>query len=89
MGRKRAGETAGNIMTSLRTLLATVCLAFSLHGSANGQPPPQQPPPPAEAAKPADSPRKPDGSAIAVSYTIALVATIVILLLICVPARRE
>ncbi|MBM3994335.1 MAG: hypothetical protein FJ303_09320 [Planctomycetes bacterium] len=74
-------------MTSLRILLATVCLAFSLNGPATGQP--QQPPPAAEAAKPADTLRKPDGSTIAVSYTIALVVTIVIMLLICVPARRE
>lgn len=75
----------------LRSLLAGMCLTLMLCGSALGQggPPQPPPPPPAEAVKPADSLRKPDGSAIAVSYTLALVAAVFIMILICVPARRE
>ena len=57
-----------------------------------GQPPPPPPPPPPEKAaelpKGADTKRG-DGPSVFVAYTLAAIGTIVVMVLVCFPARRE
>ena len=51
----------------------------------------QQPAPPPEQAKPAEpaAPPSRDGASMLVAYTLAFLGILVVLLLLCVPARRD
>jgi hypothetical protein len=77
----------------LRAWVAAGCFLLNCGSAVNGQGTPPQPvvaEKPTEAAKPAETKRiERDGFSQVVSYTLAAVGTIIVMVLICMPARRE
>ena len=66
--------------------LAAGCLLLADSNAALAQPVL----PPADAQKVADTKSfQREGASLAVSYTLALIATIIVMVLVCMPARRE
>ena len=68
-------------------IAGTLAMTWGAPASANA------PPPVAEEKKPeppkAEEPKKIDSSSQVVHYTLAGIATLIIMILICMPARRE
>jgi hypothetical protein len=82
----------------MRRLLLALVLGLGLADTECGwaQVQPTQPPmPPPAADKAPEVPRvneplkRPEGSSTVVNYTLAAIATIIVMVLVCMPARRE
>jgi hypothetical protein len=73
--------------------IAAGCLLWACCKAVNAQ---GNPPQPVVAEKPAETPKvaqpkrnERDGSSLVVSYTLAAIGTIIVMVLVCMPARRD